>query len=79
MNVSTVVKQKYFNDVASAKETQKYLRLVIDNFQEVGMVAFGQIKFIAQNKPGGTIDYNWESIDNLVDFATKNNLRLRSV
>lgn len=76
MNVSTVVKQKYFNGVAGVEETQKYLKLVADNFKEVGMVAFGQLKFITQNKPGGIADYNWKSIDNLVDFATKNNLRL---
>lgn len=76
MNVSIVVKQKYFNGVANAAETEKYLNLVLDNFKEVGMAAFGQIKFLVNREPESEKDYNWETVDNLVKFADNNNIRL---
>lgn len=72
MKVSTVVSQKYFNGTADKEASQKYRKLIISNFKEVGMVAFGQIKFILQNET----NYNWDKIDTLVNFALKNDLRL---
>jgi len=76
MNISTVVKQKFFNGVASEEETLRYLNLIVENFEEVGMVAFGQLKFVAQTEPSTAADYNWKTIDNLANFATRNGLRL---
>lgn len=76
MNVSTAVKQKYFNGVANRDETNKYLNILKNNFKEVGMVAFGQIKFLTNQEPKSEGDYNLTVIDNLVDFSKKNNLRL---
>lgn len=76
MNVSSAVKQKYFNGAANAAETEKYLNLILDNFKEVGMVAFGQIKFLVNKEPESEADYNWATIDNFVKFAESSNIRL---
>lgn len=76
MRVSTVVRHKYFNGAASAEDTDRYRGIITNNFREVGMVAFGQIGFVANNEPKSETDYNWKTIDNLVDFSKKNNLQL---
>lgn len=76
MKNSTVVPQKYFNGVVKPEERDRYLKLLLENFKEVGMVAFGQIKFLLKELPKSQNDYDFRTIDNLVVFARKHNLKL---
>lgn len=71
MKISTVVPQKYFNGVIKENEREAYLQLLKQNFDNVGMIAFGQLKFLTQEFPEKEADYNWKVIDNFLE-ATKN-------
>jgi GH35 family endo-1,4-beta-xylanase len=74
MKLGTIVKLKYFNGVADQTITQKYQQNLIKYFSEVGMYAFGQMPFVAQNGPDPNKDYKWENIDSLIKFAQENTL-----
>lgn len=49
MRTGTAVLAKYLNGVAEENEGRKYRKLLVDNFKEVGMYAFGQLPLIVGN------------------------------
>lgn len=77
MKLGTIALSRYFNGFATAEEAQQYQKILIDNFKEIGMFAFGQMQFIAKNGPDPDSDYDWKNIDCLVKFAEEHNLNVQ--
>jgi GH35 family endo-1,4-beta-xylanase len=76
MEIGTIVSQKFFNGVADSSLVQKYQQALTENFKNVGMLAFGQMPFIAKG-PDPEKDYDWKNIDLLVDWAMRNNIEVQ--
>lgn len=72
MRLATITPQKYFNSVASQEQTNFFTSTLVENFKDVGTLAFGQIKFITSRNLDS---YNWNILDNFIHFIETNNLR----
>lgn len=71
MQLATIAPKKYFNGVASAEQKNFFIKKLTENFNVVGTLAFGQMKFIAPSRPD---EYNWEALDSFVAFTKHYNL-----
>jgi len=76
MDTGTIIQPKYFNGVATSKESIEYQSNLVQYFKHVGMLAFGQMPFIAKIGPDPEKDYDWRNIDCLLDFAKKHDIRV---
>lgn len=76
MDIGTVALSKYFNGGASIDESTRYQRTLAENFDVVGMFAFGQMPFFTQKGPDPDTDYDWSTIDRFVGFGDKYNVKL---
>ena len=76
MNIGTIVQPKYFNGVATSEESIEYQNNLIQYFKHVGMLAFGQMPFIAKNGPDPEKDYDWKNIDCLLKFVEKHGIQV---
>lgn len=70
MRVGTIASQKYFNRLASEKQTNAFKKAA-SVFDDIGTLAFGQMQFITNEK---LKNYNWEVLDRFIDFAEASEL-----
>ncbi len=76
MEIGTIVQAKYFNGVANLEDTRKYRSKLIESFRHIGMLAFGQMTFIAKHGSDPAKDYDWKNIDCLLEFAEKHKIEV---
>jgi GH35 family endo-1,4-beta-xylanase len=76
MKLGTIVSHKYFNGMADQDQTRIYQQKLVENFKNVGMLAFGQMPLIAKG-PDPEKDYNFRNIDCLVEWGQKNNIEIQ--
>ena len=76
MDIGTIVQPKFFNDVTSPTEVIEYQNNLIQYFKHIGMLAFGQMPFIAKIGPDPDKDYDWRNIDCLLEFAEKHDIQV---
>jgi len=78
MVIGSIIHHKYFNGVISQEKSNKYKTVVGELFSNYGMFGTGLLKMISKENiiPQDENDYNWETVDKMVEYATQNRLSL---